>query len=82
MACCAGGASNTGGAVLRHYFDDGQIAALTPRLRPDSPAGLDYYPLLRPGAPMASKPGCLQFRLFCVESTSSWADDWKELMHC
>lgn len=52
----AGGASNTGGAVLRHYFDDEQIAALTPRLRPDSPAGLDYYPLLRPGAPMTSAP--------------------------
>ena len=36
--------------MLRHYFDDEQIAALAPRLRPDSPAGLDYYPLLRPGA--------------------------------
>ncbi|KAK9830925.1 hypothetical protein WJX81_006147 [Elliptochloris bilobata] len=44
-----GGASNTGGAVLRHYFSNERIAALTPRLRPDVPTGLDYYPLLRPG---------------------------------
>ena len=53
---CVGGASNTGGAVLRHFFDDEQIAALTPRLRPDVPAGLDYYPLLRPGASITSGP--------------------------
>ena len=42
--------------MLRHYFDDEQIAALTPRLRPGSPAGLDYYPLLRPGAFMTTTP--------------------------
>lgn len=45
----AGGGSNSGGAVLRHYFSDQQMAVLTPQLRPDRPTGLDYYPLLRPG---------------------------------
>jgi len=35
--------------VLRRYFDDAALAALTPRLRPGEPTGLDYYPLLRPG---------------------------------
>jgi sugar (pentulose or hexulose) kinase len=44
-----GGSSNSGGAVLRHYFSDAQMAALTPRLCPDNPTGLDYYPLLREG---------------------------------
>jgi D-ribulokinase len=45
----AGGGSNSGGAVLRHYFADDQMAAMTPRLRPEQPTGLDYYPLLVPG---------------------------------
>lgn len=44
-----GGGSNSGGAVLRHYFSDAEMAAMTPRLQPDHPTGLDYYPLLRPG---------------------------------
>jgi hypothetical protein len=40
-----GGASNSGGSVLSQYFTLEQMAAMTPRLRPDSPTGLDYYPL-------------------------------------
>jgi sugar (pentulose or hexulose) kinase len=40
-----GGASNSGGAVLRQYFTDTDIARLTRRLRPGEPTGLDYYPL-------------------------------------
>ncbi len=44
-AWLAGGASNSGGAALLHHFDRHQLAALTPRLRPDEPTGLDYYPL-------------------------------------
>lgn len=44
-----GGASNTGGAVLRQHFSDQQLAALTPRLDPSTPTGLHYYPLPRPG---------------------------------
>jgi sugar (pentulose or hexulose) kinase len=45
----AGGASNTGGAVLAAFFDPGRIAALSSGLDPERPTGLDYYPLLRPG---------------------------------
>lgn len=44
-----GGASNTGGGVLRAYFSHAELAELEPRLRPDDPTGLDYYPLLKPG---------------------------------
>ncbi|MCQ0987886.1 FGGY-family carbohydrate kinase [Jiella marina] len=45
----AGGASNTGGAVLAAHFDAKTIEALTPQLDPDTPTGLDYYPLVKPG---------------------------------
>jgi hypothetical protein len=45
----AGGASNSGGAVLRAWFDDEEIARYSLELEPDRPTGLDYYPLLRPG---------------------------------
>lgn len=41
----AGGASNSGGAVLLQYFSAAELAAMTPRLRPDRPTGLYYYPL-------------------------------------
>lgn len=44
-----GGASNSGGAVLRHYFSQAQLDALTPHLKPEQPTGLQYYPLLQPG---------------------------------
>jgi D-ribulokinase len=44
-----GGASNTGGAVLRHYFSDRELVALSDRIDPDLPTRLDYYPLLSPG---------------------------------
>ena len=44
-----GGGSNSGGGVLRHYFSDQQMAALTPQLQPENPTGLDYYPLLCAG---------------------------------
>ncbi|EFJ40231.1 hypothetical protein VOLCADRAFT_40978, partial [Volvox carteri f. nagariensis] len=44
-----GGASNSGGAVLRRFFTDQQLRELTPRLDPDRPTGLDYYPLPSPG---------------------------------
>lgn len=44
-----GGASNTGGGVLAHYFSPEQIAQLSTSIDPDHPSGLDYYPLLKPG---------------------------------
>jgi len=45
----AGGASNTGGAVLAHYFEQAQIDRLTAQLRPGQLTGLDYYPLIQAG---------------------------------
>ncbi len=45
----AGGASNSGGRVLRHFFSVGEIERLSARLPCGTPTGLDYYPLLAPG---------------------------------
>jgi sugar (pentulose or hexulose) kinase len=45
----AGGASNSGGAALLAHFTPAQMAELTPRLDPERPTGLDYYPLPSPG---------------------------------
>lgn len=45
----AGGASNSGGAVLRRFFTDAELAELTPRLHPERPTGLDYLPLPETG---------------------------------
>jgi D-ribulokinase len=44
-----GGASNTGGAVLRHFFSDAELVSLSQAIDPDRPSNLDYYPLLTPG---------------------------------
>lgn len=44
-----GGASNTGGAVLRHYFSDAEIRSLSQLIDTSQPSGLDYYPLLSKG---------------------------------
>ncbi|MES9946746.1 MAG: FGGY-family carbohydrate kinase [Candidatus Thiodiazotropha sp.] len=43
------GASNSGGAVLAHYFSREEMARMSRDLQPDRPTGLDYYPLLSPG---------------------------------
>lgn len=45
----AGGASNTGGAVLAHFFTPQQLADLSAQIDPAQPCALDYYPLLIPG---------------------------------
>ncbi len=44
-----GGSSNSGGCVLRHYFDDEQLRTLSQKIDLDNPTELDYYPLLSPG---------------------------------
>jgi sugar (pentulose or hexulose) kinase len=44
-----GGASNSGGAVLKHYFSIGDMTRLTKSLQPEQASGLDYYPLNAPG---------------------------------
>ena len=41
----AGGASNAGGAVLRQFFDDRQLAALSEQIDPAVASPLDYLPL-------------------------------------
>jgi D-ribulokinase len=45
----AGGASNTGGGVLKTYFSVEDMARLTLLIDPAVPTGLDYYPLAQPG---------------------------------
>lgn len=40
-----GGASNSGGSVLRQHFNVDEIETLSLLIDPDSPLGLDYYPL-------------------------------------
>lgn len=44
-----GGASNTGGAVLRHFFSDAELQALSAQIQSHYPSPLDYYPLIQPG---------------------------------
>jgi D-ribulokinase len=48
-AWLAGGASNSGGAVLLSFFPQRRLRALEQHLDPDRPTGLDYYPLAAPG---------------------------------
>jgi sugar (pentulose or hexulose) kinase len=45
----AGGASNTGGAVLKHFFSAGELEDLSAQIDPDQPSPYHYYPLLQPG---------------------------------
>lgn len=40
-----GGASNSGGAVLSQFFSVEQLQTMTPQLNPETPTGLNYYPL-------------------------------------
>ena len=40
-----GGASNSGGAVLRRFFTDGELRRLSAVIDPNTDSGLDYYPL-------------------------------------
>lgn len=44
-----GGASNSGGAVLRQYFDNDALKRLSQEMDPDTDSGLDYLPLPRRG---------------------------------
>ena len=44
-----GGASNTGGAVLKHFFDEEQLKLLSEQIDPTTASPLLYYPLLEPG---------------------------------
>ncbi|PSB10030.1 carbohydrate kinase [Pleurocapsa sp. CCALA 161] len=44
-----GGASNTGGAVLQHFFSNEQLEQLSRQIDPDLASSLEYYPLIQPG---------------------------------
>ncbi|MEB3342086.1 FGGY-family carbohydrate kinase [Okeania sp.] len=44
-----GGASNTGGAVLRHFFSDFELENFSKQIDSNVESGLDYYPLLQKG---------------------------------
>ncbi len=44
-----GGASNTGGAVLRHFFTDTELESLSKKIDAEKESLLDYYPLLKKG---------------------------------
>ena len=45
----AGGASNTGGGVLRQFFSNAELITVSTKIDPVRPSGLDYYPLPKPG---------------------------------
>jgi len=59
----AGGASNAGGAVLRQFFDDRQLAALSERIDPAVASPLDYVPLPRTGERFPVSDPALEPRL-------------------
>ncbi|HEY9691669.1 MAG TPA: FGGY-family carbohydrate kinase [Oculatellaceae cyanobacterium] len=44
-----GGASNTGGAVLRQFFTDAELENLSKEIDANKESPLDYYPLLKEG---------------------------------
>ena len=44
-----GGASNTGGSVLRQFFSENELESLSQHIDPAQGSRLDYYPLLKPG---------------------------------
>lgn len=44
-----GGASNTGGAVLKQFFSNEELVRLSAQILPERSSPLDYYPLLKPG---------------------------------
>lgn len=58
-----GGASNTGGAVLRHFFPNDQLRQLSALINPAQPSPYDYYPLLKPGERFPLNDPQLQPRL-------------------
>lgn len=44
-----GGASNTGGAVLRQFFTDDELVQFSRQIDPQQESPLQYYPLPKPG---------------------------------
>jgi len=54
----AGGASNTGGAVLKQFFSEAQLQTLSQQIDPTTPSPLRYYPLCQTGElfPISDRP--------------------------
>ncbi|GAB1543384.1 FGGY-family carbohydrate kinase [Scytonema sp. NUACC21] len=44
-----GGASNTGGAALKQFFNNAELESLSQEIDASKPSQFDYYPLLKPG---------------------------------
>lgn len=59
----AGGASNTGGKVLAHYFTPTELNEYSDNMTTSAVSGLDYYPLLKPGERFPINDSNLQPRL-------------------
>lgn len=59
----AGGASNSGGAVLKAFFSDDALERLSRKIDPNVPSGLDYYPLPKPGERFPINDPALEPRL-------------------
>ena len=58
-----GGASNTGGGVLQHFFTSEELRNLSSKIDPETASDLDYYPLLKPGERFPIKDPNLEPRL-------------------
>ncbi|PMB52781.1 carbohydrate kinase [Fischerella thermalis CCMEE 5201] len=58
-----GGASNTGGAVLRQFFTNTELESLSQEIDTSQASALDYYPLLKPGERFPINDPNLQPRL-------------------
>lgn len=82
-----GGASNTGGAVLRQIFTDEQLEKLSEQINPMEASPLDYYPLQTVGErfPVADPnmaPRYLVFLYFLKELELEYCenDTWLRLV--
>lgn len=82
-----GGASNTGGAVLRQIFTDEQLQKLSEQINPMEASPLDYYPLQTVGErfPVADPnmaPRYLVFLYFLKELELEYCenDTWLRLV--
>jgi len=59
----AGGASNTGGQVLGHYFSNDELSEHSSNMNTGIATGFEYYPLLTPGERFPINDSALQPRL-------------------
>lgn len=66
-----GGASNSGGAVLRQYFTPAELEMLSTEIDPSRSSGLDYYPLPRTGERFPHHDPHLESRIFPIPADRS-----------